>query len=294
MPATLVTATEKVCIASDRPLYAIGEVQLVAAAASSAHLKVAPAPALGEWNVKVAVVACTEPVGPLSITVSGVDVSIVHVYVAGVASTLPAGSVARTENVCEPSVSAVSRSGVVHAVHAPVSTMHSNVEPSSVAVKSNSTFTELSTVGGFLVIVVSGGVRSTVHDAVAGVRSTLPARSVAATENVCAPSATGISNGDVHGCAVAPSIAHANVELSSVEVNSKCAVALLVSAGGCAVIVVSGAVVFRNLGVELVGVCAARVREVRPTLTARGDPDEPDEQKAMEVRHAEPPALYYA
>ena len=49
--------------------------------------------------MNVAVVLLTEPVGPVSIVVSGAVVSIVKVRDAGVWSVLVAASVARTRNV---------------------------------------------------------------------------------------------------------------------------------------------------------------------------------------------------
>src|SRR5207249_2064877 len=84
----------------------------------------------------------------------------VHVKLAGVGSTLPAASMARTVNVRAPAARPPTVSGEVHGAKAPPSSAHSN-EPASVAVKSSSTLTELSSTGGCLVMVVSGGVRST-------------------------------------------------------------------------------------------------------------------------------------
>ena len=57
-------------------------------------------------NVKDAVVALVEPLGPAPMLVSGgvlsIGGSIVQVRAAGLASVLPAASVARTLKVCEP------------------------------------------------------------------------------------------------------------------------------------------------------------------------------------------------
>ena len=69
---------------------------------------------------------------------------------------------------------------------------------------------------GALVIVVCGGVASTVKDALAGVGSTSPAALTARTSNVCAPSASavyccGLAQ-DTHG---APSRAHWKVSSAS-------------------------------------------------------------------------------
>ncbi len=62
--------------------------------------------------------------------------------------------------------------------------MHSNVEPGLVEVKPKDGDALLVVPVGPLVIVVSGAVVSTVNARVAGVASTLPAASVARTENV--------------------------------------------------------------------------------------------------------------
>ena len=64
------------------------------------------------------------------------------------------------------------------------SSLHSKVEPASVEVNANdgeATFVEPV---GPVVIAVSGAAVSTVKDRVAGLASTLPAASVARTENV--------------------------------------------------------------------------------------------------------------
>ena len=67
--------------------------------------------------------------------------------------------------------------------------MHSNDDPAWVALNPNDAEAELTVPLGPLVIEVSGAVVSTVHVRVAGVASTLPAASLARTENVCDPSA---------------------------------------------------------------------------------------------------------
>ncbi len=64
------------------------------------------------------------------------------------------------------------------------SSLHSNVEPVSVLVNANDGEALLVVPVGPLVIVVSGAAVSTVNARVAGVASTLPAASVARTENV--------------------------------------------------------------------------------------------------------------
>ena len=82
--------------------------------------------------------------------------------------------------------------GDVHAANAAASSLHSNVEFGSLD----------ENVYGLAidVIDVSGATVSTVNVRVAGVMSTLPAASVARTENVCSPSAkVPVAYGDVHG-----------------------------------------------------------------------------------------------
>ena len=136
-------------------------------------------------------------IGALWIVDFGALVSIVNERVAGVASVLPAASVARTANVWPPSGS-VSVIGLEHAVQVPPSTRHSNVEPDSLAVNVNVGDPSLVLPLGPPVIDVFGavvsaggaGVVSTVNERVAGVASTLPAASMARTENVWAPSAS--------------------------------------------------------------------------------------------------------
>jgi hypothetical protein len=68
-----------------------------------------------------------------------------------------------------------------------VSSLHSNVEPLSEDVNVNDGAVTVVVPVGPPVIVVSGAAVSTVNDRVAGLASTLPAPSVARTENVYAP-----------------------------------------------------------------------------------------------------------
>jgi hypothetical protein len=77
--------------------------------------------------------------------------------------------------------------GEVHAAHAPLSSLHSKVEPVSVEVNANVAVVALTLPLGPLVIDVFGAVRSIVHVRVAGVALTLPVESFARTENVCEP-----------------------------------------------------------------------------------------------------------
>ena len=64
------------------------------------------------------------------------------------------------------------------------SSLHSNVEPGLELVNANDGDALFVVPVGPLVIVVSGAAVSTVNERVAGVASTLPAASVARTENV--------------------------------------------------------------------------------------------------------------
>ena len=78
----------------------------------------------------------------------------------------------------------------MHAVSAPPSSVQPKVEPVSVALNAKLADAEPTVPVGPASIVVSGGVVSTVQVRLAGLGSVLPAGSVAATVNVCAPSAS--------------------------------------------------------------------------------------------------------
>jgi hypothetical protein len=91
-------------------------------------------------------------------------------------------------------------------------------------------------------IEVSGAVVSTVHVALAGVGSGLPAVSVAVTTTVCEPSPRPLYVlGDVHATAVPVSSLHVKVEPASDDVNEIDAVDELIVPDGACVIEVSGA-----------------------------------------------------
>jgi hypothetical protein len=127
--------------------------------------------------------------------VSGAVVSSVNDAVAGDASGVPRLSVARTENVYDPSASELYAFGEVHAAYVPVvepgpSSLHSNVDPASVAVNVNCGDALPVVPVGPPVIVVSGAAVSTVNDRVAADASGVPRPSVARTENVYEPSAS--------------------------------------------------------------------------------------------------------
>jgi hypothetical protein len=122
------------------------------------------------------------PVGPPVIVTTGAVVSTVQDQVAGVGSVLPAVSVACTANVCAPALT-VNEAPEVHAVKAAPSREHWKVEPASVLVNENTVEVEFVNAAGLVVMVVLGGVPSTVQVRVAAA-PTLPAASVATTETV--------------------------------------------------------------------------------------------------------------
>ena len=107
------------------------------------------------------------------------------------------------------------------------------MEPASVEVKENVGVLSLVGPEGPAVIVVSGGVVSTVNDRLAGDASVLPAASVARTSNVCAPSArAAVVNADQQDANAAASTRHWKVEPASVEVKENVGVLSLVGPDG--------------------------------------------------------------
>jgi hypothetical protein len=181
-PAGSVARTSKACEPSARLEYELGLVQEANAPASSLHSKVLPASV--DVKEKLALVWLVGFAGVEVIDVFGGPVSIVQVWLAGVGSVLPTGSIARTCTVWLPSASPVYVLGLVQEANAPASSLHSNVLPASEEVKLKVALVWLVGLVGAEVIVVSGGVASTVHVYVAGVGSTFPAGSVALTSNV--------------------------------------------------------------------------------------------------------------
>ena len=115
----------------------------------------------------------------------------VQVPVADVGSGLPAASIARTRNVCGPAVIPVSCFGDVHAAYGARSSEHSNVEPGSSEANVIVSVVLVVVPDGPL-IVVSGASRSSIQVYVAGLGSTLPAKSIARTWNVCEPCARSV------------------------------------------------------------------------------------------------------
>jgi hypothetical protein len=102
VPAMLIARTSKVCDPAASDPYEAGEEHPANPALSTRHSKAVPDGA--EWKAKLAVVAASDPDGPLSMMVSG-RAAIVHVELAGVAS-VPAEVTAFTWNVCDPAESA--------------------------------------------------------------------------------------------------------------------------------------------------------------------------------------------
>jgi hypothetical protein len=95
--------------------------------------------------------------------------------------------------------------------------------------------------GGFAVMLVLGGVRSTFQVYAAGLPSTLPARSIARTRKVWLPALNPIKVCVLlHAAKAAPSSRHSKVLPASFDVNAKLALVLFVAVGGLEVIVVVG------------------------------------------------------
>ena len=119
---------------------------------STRHWKVVPDSA--DEKSKVGVGSSVVPEGPPSSVVSGAAVSTVNVREAGVESGLPSASVARTEKVCSPSVSEAVVTGDSHGAKVPVSSLHSNVAPASLATNSKVGVASVVAPAGPAVIVV--------------------------------------------------------------------------------------------------------------------------------------------
>jgi hypothetical protein len=113
-------------------------------------------------SVVAAVVFTFSVAGPRTMPLPGVPASIVQVRLAGEASVLPAASVALTWNVCPPVDKLEYAFGELQVLKLPPSRAHSNVDPSSLEEKVNDALVDVE-VGGSEVIVVCGGVVSTLH-----------------------------------------------------------------------------------------------------------------------------------
>src|SRR5438132_1108384 len=129
------------------------------------------------------------PVGPL--------VSRCHVHESGVGSVLPAASVARTSKVCALSVRPPTECGLVHGANEPPSILHSKLEPGSEEVKVNAGVAAFDGSAGFVTMVVSGAVRSTLTFRIA--LDGCPALSVATAASAWLPSAPGTFHETLYG-----------------------------------------------------------------------------------------------
>src|ERR671937_1816298 len=127
---------------------------------------------------------------------------------------LPAGSVARTSDVCALSARPLRLCGLVHGAKAPLSTLHSKVEPDSEELNVKVGVAAFDGSAGLPTIVVSGAVRSTstLRMAVAG----WPALSVATAASAWLPSVAGMFHETVYGpgAATVPTGLHTPVEQS--------------------------------------------------------------------------------
>ena len=244
LPAASPTRTSKLWAPSDSAA-GVCEVAVVHGAkpaVSTRHSIVVGAPAVVKVNVGV--VSLLGEAGGAIATV-GATVSTVQARSAGVGSRLPEPSRTRTRKRWSPSARPVRLRGEVHAASAAASSAQSKVAPlpASGDEKSKRAVVADTAPVGPMSMRVSGVDESMVQAWLAGAASALPARSVARTARVWAPSSRlATSKGEAHGTAAAPSTAQVKVA-SSEAWNSKRTAVLLSSAGGTASKVVSGATV---------------------------------------------------
>jgi hypothetical protein len=196
-PAASVARTWKVWLVSARPVYVFELVQAVKGPPSRLHSKVDE----GSSAVKVndAEVLEVAPSGPVVIVVFGADVSTVTVTAFDAEELLPAASIATAVYVCAPSATPVG--ALLHAPPPLAVVVPRDAAPSKTstvaaasAVPERVTFPVLFALpsAGLVIAGAPGGVTSTVHVRLAGVRSVLPAGSVARTSKVCRPSARAL------------------------------------------------------------------------------------------------------
>src|SRR5919106_1377797 len=139
------------------------------------------------------------------------------------------------------------------------SSLHSKLEPPSVAVNEKLGSVSLEGSDGAAVMFVFGAVRSIVQVCDAGVASVLPAASVARTSKVCEPADRLVKLfGDVQEAKEPLSSLHSKLELPSLEVNEKLGSVSLEGSDGAAVMFVFGAVR------SIVHVCEAGLASVLP------------------------------
>ena len=204
---------------------------------STRHSNVAPA---SEVNENVGVLSPVVPLGPSVIVVSGAvvsDVSTVKDRLAGVGSVEPTPSVARTSKTCAPSDSAPVVNGELQDANAAASTRHSILDQGLVPSGEGehqrySSFMPLSPA----MMVVSGGVVSTVNDRLAGEASVLPTPSFARLEHII--DSVAVVNGEEQDANTTASTRHSKVAPAS-EVKENVGVLSLVGPDGPAVMVVS-------------------------------------------------------
>ena len=202
-------------------------------------------PALSDSNSKagwLTLVATPSAGSAVVIVATGATVSTVKVTAAAEASVLPAMSVARTLKVCAPSASVSVVKGVTHEAQSPSSTWHSKVASvGSEELKAKVISVDLVRLpsAGPESMVVSGAVASSVKLRVAGVRSSLPARSTARTWRFTGPSSTTRATPLSQASQAPPLIEHSKVP-SSVEPNSKVGSLVSEPSSGPETMVVSG------------------------------------------------------
>ena len=167
-------------------------------------------------------------------------------------SWLPVASVAWILTTCGPRGRRPYCRGERQSTHGPWSSRHRNVESGSLDWNAKRGVRFVIRPWGPRVMTVCGGVESTVNDREAGAVSAFPAASVAATENVWSPSASGVvRNGEVHFTATPPSSRHAKVEPGSFEVKRNTGAFSIVRGSGLRVIVVSGGAVSVNFQLKV-------------------------------------------
>src|SRR5687767_12034227 len=167
-----------------------------------------------------------------------------QLYSAGVVSMLPSAPIERTATAWSPIARSLYVTPELHGWKpSSLSSEHSNVVPAWLAWKVNvADVLSVSSAGPVRIVVSGAGVTCQLRTA--GVRSRLPAASIARTRSWCTPTARPVSwSGETHALYDAPSSEHWKVELASLEENAIVAFGLAVSALGPESIVVCGAVV---------------------------------------------------
>jgi hypothetical protein len=174
LPAVSTARTETVWLPSAKEEKDSDSAHAFQEAESSLHSKLEPFSV--EEKSKFAVVAMVVPDGPETIDVLGGVVSprarTVQVRLAAEASVFPAESVALTWKVCEPTVSELYSLGELQAPQAPESSLHSKLEPLSLAEKPKLAAVAVVVAGGPERIVVLGAVVSASADGLVSAATT--------------------------------------------------------------------------------------------------------------------------